>query len=91
MRFKANVTASGNRHQRHLQIAPAPGDRTVICVFLCRASMSNDCGWGPMSLILSAVLTITYLLKFAAMRYLAWSRRFVAYRGDNIAASIDSE
>jgi len=34
---------------------------------------------------------MTYLLKFAAMRYLAWSPRFVAYRDDNIAASIDSE
>jgi hypothetical protein len=44
-----------------------------------------------MSLILSAVLTMTYLLKFAAMLYLAWSRQFVAYRDDNIAASIDRE
>ena len=26
MRFKANVAADGDRHQRHLQIAPAPGD-----------------------------------------------------------------
>ena len=34
---------------------------------------------------------MTYLLKFAAMRYLAWSRQFVAYRDDNIAASMDSE
>jgi hypothetical protein len=32
-----------------------------------------------MSLILSAVLTMTYLLKFAATRYLAWSRQFVAF------------
>jgi len=32
-----------------------------------------------------------YLLKFAAMHDLAWSRQFVAYRYDNIAASIDSE
>jgi len=31
---------------------------------------------------------MTYLLKFAAMRYLAWSRQFVAYRDGNIAASI---
>src|ERR1035438_7003797 len=30
--------------------------------------MSNDCGWGPMSLILSAVLTMTYLLKFLFRR-----------------------
>jgi hypothetical protein len=44
-----------------------------------------------MSLIPSAVLTITYPLKFAAMRDLAWSRQFIAYRGDNIATSIDSE
>jgi hypothetical protein len=34
---------------------------------------------------------MTYLLKLAAMSYLAWSRQFVAYRGDNIAASIDGE
>ena len=26
MRFKADVAADGNGHQRHLQIAPAPGD-----------------------------------------------------------------
>jgi hypothetical protein len=26
MRFKANVAAGGDRHQRHLQIATAPGD-----------------------------------------------------------------
>jgi hypothetical protein len=32
-----------------------------------------------MSLILSAVLTMIYLLKFAAMRFLAWLRQFVAY------------
>jgi hypothetical protein len=45
-----------------------------------------------MSLILLAVLIMTYLLKFAAMRYyLAKSRQFVAYRGDNMAASIGSE
>jgi hypothetical protein len=44
-----------------------------------------------MSLILSAVLTTNDLLKFAAMRYLMWSRQFVADRDDNIAASIDSE
>jgi hypothetical protein len=44
-----------------------------------------------MSLILSAVLIMTFLLKFAAMRYLAWSRQFVAYRDDNIATTIDSE
>src|ERR1017187_2074827 len=36
MRFKANVAADGDRHQRHLQIAPAPGDGTIICVFLRR-------------------------------------------------------
>jgi len=41
--------------------------------------MSNDCGWGPMSLILSAVLTMTYLLKFAAMRYLADSRHCLVF------------
>jgi hypothetical protein len=51
--------------------------------------MSNDCGWGPMSLILSAVLTMTYLLKFAAMRYLARSRQFVAHRDEHIAAFIE--
>src|SRR5450631_3571336 len=36
MRFKANVAADGDRHQRHLQIAPAPGDGSIICVFLRR-------------------------------------------------------
>src|ERR1035437_6472785 len=33
--------------------------------------MSNDCGSGPMSLILSTVLPMTDLLKIAAMHYLA--------------------
>src|ERR1019366_7813801 len=33
--------------------------------------MSNDCGCGPMSLILSAVLPMTGLLKIAAMHCLA--------------------
>src|SRR5450755_3350264 len=36
MCFKANVLADGDRHQRQLQIAPAPGDGTIICVFLRR-------------------------------------------------------
>src|SRR5450631_4348765 len=36
MRFKANVLADGDRHQRHLQIAPAPSDGTIFCVFLRR-------------------------------------------------------
>jgi len=34
---------------------------------------------------------MSYLLKFAAMRSLAWLRQFVAYRDDNSAASIDSK
>jgi hypothetical protein len=34
---------------------------------------------------------MTYLLKFAAICCLAWSRQFVAHRDANIAASIDSE
>src|SRR5664279_5305296 len=36
MGFKANVATGGDRHQRHLQIAPAPGDRTIIVIFLRR-------------------------------------------------------
>src|SRR5450755_1808191 len=36
MCFKANVLADGDRHQCHLQIAPAPCDGTIICVFLRR-------------------------------------------------------
>ena len=36
MCFKANVLIDGDRHQRHLQIAPAPGDGTIISVFLRR-------------------------------------------------------
>src|SRR5664279_751156 len=36
MCFKANIPADGDRHQRHLQIAPAPSDGAIICVFLRR-------------------------------------------------------
>ncbi len=36
MCFKANLPADGNRHQRDLQIAPAPGDETIVFVFLGR-------------------------------------------------------
>jgi hypothetical protein len=32
---------------------------------------------------------MAYLLKFAAMRYLAWSRQFFAYRGQANASSGD--
>src|SRR5664279_2474757 len=37
MRLKANVAADGNRHQRHLQIAPAPSDCTIVEIVLRRA------------------------------------------------------
>jgi hypothetical protein len=36
MRLKSNVAANGDRHQRHLQVAAAPADRTVTYIFLRR-------------------------------------------------------
>src|SRR5450755_1878518 len=36
MCFKANIPTDGDRHQRHLQIAPAPSDGAIISVFLRR-------------------------------------------------------
>jgi hypothetical protein len=52
-------------------------------------SMSNDCGCGPMSLILSAVLPMTDLLKMRRCAIAHGHRECVVYRDDNIAASSD--
>jgi len=37
MRFKANVAANRDRHQRDLQVTAAPSDGTVVCIGLRRA------------------------------------------------------